>query len=316
MREPCPQVREGSENRGDVDITNPDKAMFPDVGLTKADLVGHYERVAPLMLPIVADRPLTLERYPNGVAEPGFMQKNAGKHFPENIRRVAVDRRDGGTTNYPAISETESLAYLANQGTITFHIWTSRLPDLDRPDHLIIDLDPELGDLEVVRSVTRLTGDLLASFGLASLPLATGSKGFHVWAPIVPDHPFAAVSLVARALAGLIVLEAPDDATTEFLKRERAGRVFIDWLRNHRGASVVAPYSLRPRSRAPVATPISWDELPTTAPDAWTLETIVERLALPPTLPEPQALPVDRIVETARRTGVDLDTPFDRFGRT
>ncbi len=120
-----------------VEISNPDKVLFPDAGLTKADLIRHYESVGERMLPFVANSPLTLERYPSGIDKKGFRQKNASSHFPEYIGRIEVDKNDGGSTEYPTIDTVEGIAYLANQGTITFHPWTSRLPELDRPDFLV-----------------------------------------------------------------------------------------------------------------------------------------------------------------------------------
>lgn len=297
-----------------MEVSNPDKIIFPDAGFTKADLVGHYERVGARMLGYVAGRPLTLQRFPNGIGAKGFMQKNAGKHFPETIRRWSVPKRDGGTTNYPIVERAEDLAYLANQGTVTFHMWTTTADRPSHPDWMVIDLDPVAGDVDAVRDATRIVAETLAEFGIDGFPVATGSKGFHVWVPLDGDADHNDVSRTSRAIAGLATNRHPDRLTTEFLKKNRAGRVFVDWLRNGPTATVVAPYSLRPRRHAPMATPLRWNELADTNPDRWTLDDVGDRLDLEPGV-DPQHLPVEQIVAAALAAGVDLDTPHDRFGR-
>jgi bifunctional non-homologous end joining protein LigD len=295
-----------------VEVSNPDKVIFPQAGLTKADLVSHYERFGERMLPFLADSPLTLERYPNGIGNKGFRQKNASDHFPDFIGRVEIDKADGGTTVYPTLDSVEGLAYLANQGTITFHPWTSRLPDLDKPDFLVLDLDPTEGDVDGARHVAGTVYGILEEFGLESMLATSGSKGFHIWVPIVADHGFGVVGTVARSLAGLVV-GRDDLATTEFLKEDRAGRVFVDWLRNGWGSSIASPWSVRSREGAPVATPIPWDHLDSATPDEWSIATIEDAPEV--TIPPHQPLDADPIVEAALGAGVDLDTRFDRFGR-
>ena len=295
-----------------MEISNPDKVLFPDAGLTKRDLVEYYKSVGDRMLPFVADSPLTLERYPNGIHKKGFRQKNASDHFPDSIARVEVPKRDDGVTVYSTVNSVEGIAYLANQGTITFHPWTSRLPDLSKPDFLVLDLDPTEGDIEGVRHVATSARTILESFDLDSMLVTSGSKGFHIWVPIEPSHGFDTVGPVARAIAGLIV-DQDELATTEFLKEDRAGRVFVDWLRNAPGASIASPWSVRARAGAPVATPIPWSDLDHTVPDQWSLPDVDRAPAA--ALPASRPLDHDRIVETALEVGVDLDTRFDRFGR-
>ncbi len=226
-----------------------------------------------------------------------------------------MPKRGGGETLYPVVDEVGDLAYLANQNTITFHMWTSTAARPGTPDWMIIDLDPEAGDLDGVRIATRAIHDLLAGFGVVGFPLATGSKGFHVWVPLDGSAGFDQVSLTARALAGLAVVEHPDHLTTEFLKKNRRGRVFVDWLRNGPTATVVVPFSLRPRRRAPVAVPLRWDELEQAEPDGWTINDLGDRLDVDTAL-DPRPVPSTAIIEAAREAGVDLDTPHDRFGRT
>lgn len=298
-----------------MQVSSADRIMFPDVGLTKGGMVGYYDTIADLIFPFLVDRPLTLERYPRGIGAKGFMQKNAADHFPDSIARFEVPKADGGTTVYPVITDPSNVAYLANQGTVSFHIWTTRVPETDRPDYLVLDLDPVEGDVEGARSVTIAVGALLDSFGMSSVPVATGSKGYHVWCPIQPDVPWEDVATVARAVAGLVVESMPDEATTEFLKKKRAGRVFVDWLRNHPGASVVSPFSIRPRPQASVSAPLTWDELPSTAPDDWTVANMAKRIRDLPEWPDAASLPVAEIVDAAKSAGVDLEAQFDRFGR-
>ncbi len=243
-----------------MDVSNPDKVMFPETGTTKARLVEHYETVAPLMLPWVSGRPLTLERYPGGTAKKGFFQKNASKHFPASIQRVPVPKNDG-TVIHPVIDAADDLAYLANQGTVTFHVWTSKVPDLDHPDHLVLDLDPSEEDLSKIREVAEVTRSVMERFGLAPVLVASGSRGFHLWAAIQPDHDFAAVARAAWCLAALVAAGTPGIATTEFLKRERGNRVFVDWLRNRWAQSIACPYSVRSRPAPTLAVPLRWVEL-------------------------------------------------------
>lgn len=326
-----------------METTNPDKIMFPDRGLTKADLVGYYRTVAERMAPMLLGRPLTLHRFPNGVGAKGFMQKNAGKHFPDSILRHEVPKQEGGVTTYPIITGPDDIPWLANQGSIAFHIWLSTV---DEPvpvasaastTWLVLDLDPPAagrgGSAEArgadspVMAVARTSAEVLEDFGLSSVPVVTGSKGVHLWVPVSPSLPETAahrLAAVNRALAGLVAKRVPELATTEFLKRERKGRVFVDWLRANRGATVVAPLSVRATATGSVAVPVDWDELDTVVPGQWTL-TDAEELAVRPTLlervadlAEPGALDeatAARVEVEARRVGVDLDTPFDRFGR-
>lgn len=300
-----------------MEASNPDKIMFPKAGYTKADLVGYYSTVAEHMLPMLLERPLTLHRFPGSVGAKGFMQKNVAKHFPSSIGRFEVPKQEGGTTVYPVVTEAEHIPWLANQGTITFHIWTSTIPDRN-PDWMVLDLDPSPGrGAADVHEVALRVREVLTEFGLTAHPVVTGSKGFHLWMRLTGDDDHHRVAVANRALAGLIAVRHPTIATTEFLKKDRGGRVFVDWLRANRGATVVAPFSLRATAKASVAVPVDWDEVADIAPDHWSLADIEDVLTRPnlPDRAEPQSLPVDGIVTAAREAGVDLETPFDRFGR-
>lgn len=284
-----------------MEATNPDKVMFPDPGYTKADLVSYYEQIAERMLPWVEGRPLTLERHPNGVAKKGFMQKNASSHFSDHIERVEVPKTDG-TVTHPVLQDAEGLTELANQGTISFHVWTARLPDLDRPTHLVLDLDPEAGDVQAVRDTALLTREILHRFDLDGSLVASGKKGFHIWVPI-EGLDYDEAGATSRALAELIATEKPVLATVEFLKKNRKGRVFVDWLRNRRAQSIVCPWSLRVTPTATAATPLAWDELADADPAGWDIRTALER---PPTgPPAPQSIDATAILteNNQRRTG-------------
>ncbi len=278
-------------------------------------MVAYYEKVGGLMGEFVVGRPLTLQRFPKGLAEKGFMQKNVAKHYPPSIERYEVPKNEGGTTTYPVVREVEDIAYLANQGTITFHIWLSTVQQPFAPDYLVLDLDPPEDSVDIVRSVAVETRAVLDSFGIDSIPVATGSKGFHIWVPLADKPDYERVATASQALAGIIALKAPDRATLEFLKKERKGKVFVDWLRNNPGSTVAAPFSLRPRPRASLAMPLTWDELGETDPDGWTIDNIDDRLENLPEWPQPVSLPIDKIIEMAEAAGVDLEARFDRFGR-
>lgn len=295
-----------------VKVSNPDKVMFPDSGTTKAELVGHYERCASLMLPWVAGRPLTLERYPSGTGAKGFLQKNASKHFPDSIRRVEVPKNDG-TVIHPVIDAADDLAYLANQGTITFHIWTSKLPKLEEPDHIVLDLDPSDDDLGKTRAVAEVSREVMKRFGLEPALVASGSRGFHLWAAIEAGHDYETVGGAAWCLAALVADTVPETATTEFLKKERGSRVFVDWLRNRWAQSIACPYSLRSRKSPSVVTPLRWEELAEAIPSGWDIDAIGDRLDDPPALPKPTPLDVDGIKSAAIAIGIDPERVLDRF---
>lgn len=294
-----------------MEVSNPDKVMFPEPGYAKSDLVGFYETVAVRMLPWIEGRPLTLERHPSGVAEKGFFQKHASSHFSNHIERVEVPKADG-TVIHAVVRDSDGLAELANQGTIAFHVWTAAAPDLDHPTHVVLDLDPEAGDVASVRRVALVVRDLLDEFGLAGRPVVSGKKGFHVWVP-VSGLSYEAAAAVSRALAGLVATRHPDVATVEFLKKNRGGRVFMDWLRNRWAQSIVCPWSVRVTASATVAVPIEWDEVSQVRPDEWDLRTALDRPDLGP--PANGDIDADRIVAIAGEEGVDLDSEFDRFGR-
>jgi bifunctional non-homologous end joining protein LigD len=263
-----------------VEITHPEKLLFPADGVTKADLAEYYETVAEWMLPHVRDRPLSLMRFPDGIDGEGFFQKNTPAHYPGWIKRVEVEKR-GGTVVHAVVSNADTLVYLVGQNTITPHIWLSRADRLRQPDRIVFDLDPAPGaDFAAVRRAARRTGDLLREVGLEPFAQVTGSKGIHVWTPLRRRATFADVRPFARFAAELLAERYPDELTIEFRKAERGGRILIDVMRNAYAQTAVPPYAVRPRPGAPVATPIEWDELSDSKlrPDRWTVKTVPRRL--------------------------------------
>jgi bifunctional non-homologous end joining protein LigD len=297
-----------------TEITHPDRVIFPDTGFTKRDLVEHYARVADRMLPHVEGRPLTLQRFPRGIGEDGFMQKNAGEHFPGFIHRERIEHQSG-TTEYALVDSAEGLTYLANQGTVTFHVWTSKKPHLDMPDRIVFDLDPPDGGYEAARKGAKHVREVLDELSLPSCPMVTGSEGYHVVCPIEARHRMSEVGRFARIVAETLAARHDDTLTSEFRKSKREGRVFVDWLRNRDAQTVVAPWSLRPRKGAPVAVPIGWDEIDDTPPDRWKLDDMEERIGRDPLIDTRPAV-LDEALATAETMAEEADLelkPFDRF---
>jgi bifunctional non-homologous end joining protein LigD len=313
-----------------VEVSNANRVVFPEVNRTKGDVVGYYERIAPRALPHVVDRPLSIRRYPKGLAGPGFFQKNVPKHYPDSIRRFSVPRSEAATkkhpqvegkdqnvTMYPLVSTAEHLAYLANQGALELHVPTARASDLYRPDRLVIDLDPPPGSFELVRRAAHLTREALAEAGLPTVPVVTGSKGYHLVAAIQPSLEVDVIALAVQRFAALIVAKHPDVFTSVFRIALRQGKVFVDWMRLGL-ASVVAPYSLRATPRATVAAPIAWDELETTDPNSFTIGDVDRLLDRPDSLADLAAASIDpqpfagEVEAAFERSGLVLE-PFDRF---
>jgi len=299
----------------EVRVTHPERVVFPEDGVTKGDVVGHYRRIGAKMLPHLQGRPLTLVRYPKGLGDEGFFQKNVGKHYPEAlVGRMEMPRRNGVTV-HPTVSSVAGIAYLANQGMIELHVPLARADDDFRPDRLVFDFDPPEDGGGRARRAAWACKALLDELGAASRPMATGSKGFHVTVRLAPTVSAARIARAAHELAGVLVHRHPDLLTHEMLKDERDGRVLVDWMRNGGGATVVAPWSLRARAGAPVATPLTWDELDQTAPNGVSMADAVDRpdplRVLPATDPEHLATAAARLLDDA---GVTLEH-IDRFGR-
>jgi bifunctional non-homologous end joining protein LigD len=241
-------------------ITHPEKVLFPDDGITKGDLAEYYEGIAPVMLPHLRGRPVTMERYPAGIGAKGFWQKDVSKGFPEWLERVEVPKKDG-VVHHPIITDTRSLLWVTNQNTITHHVWGSRVPRLDYPDVCVFDLDPSVEDEAAVRAAALGLRDLLAELGLPSWVKTSGSKGFHIVVPVDGKTPIGQVERFANAVGTAFVSLAPDALTQEFSKVDRKGRIYVDTGRNGYSATFAAAYTVRARPGAPVSAPCTWDEL-------------------------------------------------------
>jgi bifunctional non-homologous end joining protein LigD len=261
-----------------VQISRPSKPLFP-CGITKLELAAYYERVSGVMLPHVKGRPLNLERYPDGIDRERIMQQRAGRYFPPWIRRVRVGKR-GGSVEHVAAADAATLVYLAGQACITLHSWLSRKDALERPDRLIFDLDPSVDQPAQVRRSARTMVELLRELGLEPWVMTTGSRGYHVTVPLRRQGGFDEVRAFAREVAALASRREPRMFTTEQRKIKRDGRILIDVMRNAYAHSAVAPYAVRARRGAPVATPLHVEELADalTHADRWTLRTVLERV--------------------------------------
>ncbi len=248
--------------RRNVEITNKDKVLFPQNKITKNDLIQYYATIAPVMLPHMKDRPVTMHRFPDGIKEDGFYQKDISNYFPDWIKRIEISKQEDGHNTYVICNNAATLVYLTNQACITPHIWLSRTPKLNYPDKMIFDLDPGKKDFTVVRRTALALRELLEIFGLPSWPMLTGSRGIHVIVPLNRRHDFDAVRACARALAErLVELEGGEQLTTEIRLEKRNGRLFIDFTRNAWAQTTVAPYGVRAHTGAPVAAPVTWEEV-------------------------------------------------------
>jgi bifunctional non-homologous end joining protein LigD len=261
-------------------ISHPEKLLFPEDGITKGELASYYGAVAHLMLPLVRARPVTMERFPSGIGQPGFMQKDVSKGFPEWLKRAEVPKK-GGTVHHPLVYDERSLLWLANQNCITPHVWTSRMPKLYQPDVCVFDLDPSTDDQSVLRDAALALRDLLTELGLPSWLKTTGSKGYHIVVPLDGQAGFEEVSEFALAVGRVMVRQDPEHLTLEFSKAERGPRIFIDTGRNGYGATFAAAYAVRPKPGAPVSAPCTWQELDRgeAGPQSFTLRTMTRRIA-------------------------------------
>lgn len=246
--------------RRTVEVSRPDKELFGEGGASKQELIDHYLTVSEVMLPHVRDRPMTLERYPDGIGSHQVFTKEIPKYFPGWIARAKLPKA-GGEVSYVVCNERATLAYLANQACITMHVGLSRIAKPDHPDQIVFDLDPPEPDPVRLRSVVGELRGVLDELDLASVVKASGSKGLHVVVPLDGKAPFDDVRLFTRDVAKLVASRAPDLITIEQRKEKRSGRLFLDWYRNSYGATVVAPWTVRPLPNSPVAVPLAWEEI-------------------------------------------------------
>jgi bifunctional non-homologous end joining protein LigD len=261
-------------------ITHPEKVLFPVDGITKGELAAYYEAVAPLIVPHLRGRPITMERFPSGIGAKGFLQKDVSKGFPEWLERAEAPKK-GGVVHYPMVGDSRSLEWLANQNCITPHVWSSRAPNLYQPDLCVFDLDPSVDDQEVLRAAALAVRDVLAELGLPSWPKTSGSKGFHIVVPLDAQAGFDEVAAFSNAVAAILIERDPAHLTQEFSKAERGERIYVDTGRNGYSATFAAVYGVRARPGAPVSAPCTWTELERgeVTPQTFTLRTMAARIA-------------------------------------
>src|SRR5687768_11535399 len=263
-----------------VTITHPEKVLFPGDGITKGELAAYYESIAPVMLPHIRLRPVTMERFPAGIGKKGFIQKDVSRGFPDWLERVEVPKKDG-VVHHPIVTDTRSLLWLANQNSITPHVWVSRTPDLYHPDICVFDLDPADDEADVLRGAALALRDLLEELGLPSWVKTSGSKGYHIAVPLDGKADTGEVAGFAHAVGALLVKRDPRHLTQEFHKKDRGGRILVDTGRNGYSATFAAAYAVRAKPGAPVSAPCAWEELQTGAvsPQSFTLRTMEDRVA-------------------------------------
>ncbi len=269
-------------NGHEIEISNRDKVFFPHAGLTKGDLIDYYDSVAEVVLPHLKRYPVSMQRFPDGLDGGGFYVKDAQDYIPDWIDTVHFPKKEGGSFDAPLVNDKAALLYFADQAMITLHRYLAQADDLKHPDKMVYDLDPPEGteDFDLVRQAALDIRQVMTELDLGCWVQTTGSKGFHIIVPLRRDWGFDRVRDFARDVSLLLVRRHPDRYTLEHRKKNREGKIYMDNLRNAYGATSVAPYAVRARSGAPVATPISWEEVESGAsPQDWTIETIPRRLA-------------------------------------
>jgi bifunctional non-homologous end joining protein LigD len=262
-------------------ISHPEKILFPADGITKGELAEYYEMIAPLMLPHLRRRPITMERFHRGISEPGFFQKDVIKGFPDWLKRIEVPKNNG-TVHHPVANDSRSLLWLANQNSITIHVWPSRAPNLYYPDICVFDLDPATAEEpERLRNAAVMVRSLLSELGLKSWVKTSGSKGFHIAVPLDGKSDFGVVARFSHVVGRVLVARDPENLTQEFSKVDRAGRILVDTGRNGYSATFAAAYTVRARNGAPVSAPCTWEEVESgeVGPKTFTLRTMERRIA-------------------------------------
>lgn len=262
-----------------VTLSNEDKILFPKSKITKGDLIDYYDFVASSMLSHVKNRLLSMHRFPSGIQSEGFFQKDAAEYFPSWIKRKAIKKKEDGTVKYVVCNNAATLVYLANLGCITMHIGLDKIDKLEMPDRMIFDIDPSKNDFARVKKCAQQLKQLLEHLKLPVFVMTTGSRGLHVVVPLKRVHTFDYVKKFAQQCARLLIAEHPKQMTMEIRKDKRRGKIFIDTLRNAFGQTAVAPYSVRAKEGAPIATPINWNELGRLKiSQHYTIKNIVRRL--------------------------------------
>ena len=263
-----------------VEITHPDRVVFPDDGITKGDLVEYYAEMADVMVPHLKDRPLTLWRYPRGISAHGFVQQDFSETLPDWMAAAEV-AKEAGTVVHPVVDRRDALVWLANQNCVTVHSWLSRRDRLEEPDQIIFDFDPSIADFAPVRAAAQTCADVLRDLGLAPYLKTTGSRGLHVVAPLTRGPDFDTVRQFARDVGEIVAADDPAHRTVEQRKDKRGDRIYVDVMRNAYAQTAAAPYTVRARRGAPVATPLEWDELSGRGlrPDRFSIRDVPKRVA-------------------------------------
>jgi DNA ligase D len=264
-----------------VQVSNPDKLFFPERGLTKLDLVTYYADVADCALPHLRRRPFHMKRFPDGVTGEFFHQKRVPKNHPDFVDEVFVQFPSGHSTVFAIVDNVDALTWVANLGCIELHTWHARVPEIEKPDYLLIDLDPTSdGQWPFVREIALVVRDVMDELGLRSFPKTSGATGLHILAPIKPEIVFPEVRKFAKALAVEVERRIDDQAiaTTTWKVADRVG-VFVDFGQNARDRTIASAYSVRPTPDARVSAPLLWEEVAAIEPEAFTLETMRDRIA-------------------------------------
>lgn len=264
-----------------IDISNRDKIFFPSIGLTKGELIDYYAKIAEVMLPQIENYGVTVERFPDGLEGEGWYAKDTPDYFPEWIETVNFPKKEGGSFNAPIINTKAGLVYFVDQAAIAFHTYLSPALDLEHPDKMVYDLDPpeNTDDYAAVRNAALSLRDILEELDLQTWVQTTGANGFHVVVPLKGAWGFDQVKDFAVDVAKVLIRRYPKQFTLEQRINQRKGRIYLDTNRNAYGATGVAPYSVRIKSHAPVATPVEWDEVKAGAnPQDWTIKNIFRRL--------------------------------------
>ena len=243
-----------------VEISHPEKILFPKKKISKGQMAKYYESIAEKMLPYLKDRPLSLVRYPSGIKKQGFFQKNAAEYFPDYIKRVEIETEDGINTQV-ICNNKKSLVYLANQNTVEFHIWLSKKDKLRKPDKVVFDLDPPKNSFDRVKEGAGILKEYLSQKNFDPHLMTTGKNGLHVYYSIRRGKDFDDVKEEVREYAEELVQLHPELFTTKIRKNQREDKIFLDYLRNEYAQTSVCPYSLRANETAGIATPLEWKEL-------------------------------------------------------
>ena len=280
MEQPAPGAA------SDVRISSRDRVIFPEAKATKGDLADYYAALAPLMLPHMARRPISLVRCPQGRARKCFFQKHDSGSFGDHVHHVPIREKDGGHEDYLYVDDADGILACVQMGTIEFHGWDSHVDALEQPDRMVFDLDPDEGlDFGDVKKAAADIRRQLADIGLVSFAMLSGGKGVHVVVPLAPGHGWDAHKDFSKRFAEALSLAEPGRYVATMSKAKRKGKIFIDWLRNQRGSTAIMPYSARARENAPVAAPIGWDALAdATKAGQWTIgdvDALLERAASP-----------------------------------